>query len=503
MVYKLVIIDDNLTTVKSLSQCFDWKELGIELVGTANDGMQGKDLILRTHPDIIITDINMPDIDGLSMIEQVYDELSSSKIIVITGYDEFQYASRAIKLSVFDFILKPIDDNELRKSLTRVIESLDKDRRAEVRIELMRDYMRRAQLVSLLTESPGNDTYVGTRVQQYGIEFSSYFIIAAHSKNGISQPLLRHIDTEHMPEGLNVITLIIDDDLVALCMYGTDENNWRKSAERISTRMLYHEPEFTIAISNLHHSYHHIRDAYQEAKWMLVESRLLDADGYIRFYGESKENKSSRIIELEQKCRELVYDIDQSEILYHEVYNKMMEITKGDIIALRIMLLYYCTMIVQEWFPKDVWAEIMDKAVYGIVRINTSDEACDYLSCFFTEIDKTGNRSNNFTPLVRKVLYCINMHAIEGLRLEDLAKKLYVSPNYLSATIKKETGIKYQQHILNAKIKVAKQMLDDTRMRIEEIAHAVGYENYVSFYNTFKRMEGKTPTEYRLRRTVE
>jgi YesN/AraC family two-component response regulator len=95
------------------------------------------------------------------------------------------------------------------------------------------------------------------------------------------------------------------------------------------------------------------------------------------------------------------------------------------------------------------------------------------------------------------------MHAIEGLRLEDLAKKLYVSPNYLSATIKKETGVKYQQHILNAKIKVAKQMLDDTRMRIEEIAHAVGYENYVSFYNTFKRMEGKTPTEYRLRRTVE
>ena len=196
MAYKLVIIDDNLTTVQSLSQCFDWEDLGIELAGTANDGMQGKELILRTHPDIIITDINMPDIDGLSMIEQVYENLSSSKIIVITGYDEFQYASRAIKLSVFDFILKPIDDNELHKSLTRVIESLEKDKLSGFHYELMRDYMRRAQLVSLLTESDDHDSCVGTLVQQYGIEFSSYFIIAAYSKNGISQPLLRHIDSE-------------------------------------------------------------------------------------------------------------------------------------------------------------------------------------------------------------------------------------------------------------------------------------------------------------------
>ena len=168
-----------------------------------------------------------------------------------------------------------------------------------------------------------------------------------------------------------MITLIIDDALVALCMYDTDNENWKKSAERISTRMLYHEPEFTIAISNLHHSYHHIRDAYQEAKWMLIESRLLEADGYIRFFSEAKENKSSRIIQLEKKCVELIYDIDQAEILYHEVYNKMNDIANSDIVSLRIMLLYYCTMIVHEWFPKEKWAEIMDKTVYGIVKIST------------------------------------------------------------------------------------------------------------------------------------
>ena len=82
MAYRLVIIDDNPIAVQSLSQCFDWEQLGIEIAGTALDGIQGKELILRTHPDIVITDINMPDIDGLSMIEQVYEHLTTSKIIV-------------------------------------------------------------------------------------------------------------------------------------------------------------------------------------------------------------------------------------------------------------------------------------------------------------------------------------------------------------------------------------------------------------------------------------
>jgi len=501
MAYRLVIIDDNPTTVQSLSQCFDWDELGIELAGTAFDGIEGIELIRRVHPDLLITDINMPDIDGLSMIEKVYEELSTSKIIVITGYDTFQYASRAIKLSVFDFILKPIDDAELQSSICRAIECLEKERQVNIQYSLTREYMRRAQLLSLLTASDRNDSYVSTLVHKYGIEFSSFFIIAAYSKNGISQPLLRQLDGETIPEGLSVITLIIDDAVIALCMYGVDDENWKKAAERISTRMLYHESEFTVAISKLHHSYQHIRDAYQEAKWMLAESKILSAYGYIRFYGEPKQHKSARIIDLEKKCADLFHASKKTELVPQEVYLKLAAIANRDMISLRIILLYYCTQLIHEWLPKDKWSVIMDNVVYDVLDINTFDDAQTFLVRFFGEVEKACVETSGVSSMVHKVLYYITMYAVEGLRLEDVAEKLYVSPNYLSSLIKKETGITYRQHFLQAKISVAKQMLDDTRMRIEEIAHAVGYENYVSFYNTFKRMEGKTPTEYRLRRT--
>ena len=106
MAIKVIIVDDNRSTVRSLALGVEWEELGLAVAGTAYDGEEGAELIRRVKPDIIITDISMPCMDGLTMVETALDAVPDSKVIVITGYDKFQYASRAIKLSVFDYILK-------------------------------------------------------------------------------------------------------------------------------------------------------------------------------------------------------------------------------------------------------------------------------------------------------------------------------------------------------------------------------------------------------------
>jgi CheY-like chemotaxis protein len=102
MAYKAVLIDDNKNTVLSLEYSLEWENLGIELAGTAYDGRSGKELIEKTDPDIIISDINMPYLDGFTMVEES-GKAEDRIIIVITGYDKFQYASRAIKLAVLIF----------------------------------------------------------------------------------------------------------------------------------------------------------------------------------------------------------------------------------------------------------------------------------------------------------------------------------------------------------------------------------------------------------------
>lgn len=123
MLLKVVIIEDNPITVRSLVETIKWETLGCEVAGTALDGEAGCQLILSTRPDIILTDIRMPKCDGLEMIETVRQSVPDCKVIIITGYDQFQYASRAIKLAIFDYLLKPIDSEELINCVRRAVDA--------------------------------------------------------------------------------------------------------------------------------------------------------------------------------------------------------------------------------------------------------------------------------------------------------------------------------------------------------------------------------------------
>ena len=142
------------------------------------------------------------------------------------------------------------------------------------------------------------------------------------------------------------------------------------------------------------------------------------------------------------------------------------------------------------------WTNSLDLSVCNLTKFNTEAGARRWLDGFFEEV-----RSINVpatTSLVYSVLEYVKTHVTDGLVLEDVAEKFYVSPNYLSALIRKETGQTYRQYVIDAKMAVAKQLLNDTRMRVEDIAYAIGYENYISFYNIFKKIEHVSPSEYRL-----
>lgn len=172
-----------------------------------------------------------------------------------------------------------------------------------------------------------------------------------------------------------------------------------------------------------------------------------------------------------------------------------MEKSGGKLRIARIMLMFFCTKAMQEKIHTSNWADSADITVYGITKLETLESARVWLDRFFEELHKINVPANS--ALVRNVLEYVREHVTEGLVLENVAAMFYVSPNHLSTLIRKETGTTYRQHVINAKIAVAKQMLCDTRMRVEDIAYAIGYENYISFYNVFRKMENMSPTEYR------
>jgi two-component system response regulator YesN len=125
---KAVVFDDEYIVCQGLSRMIDWQRFGVELVGTAGDGLAALQLFREQRPDIVLTDIRMPGMDGLQLIETVADEAKDTMFIVLSGFNEFEYVRRAIGLGVVDYLEKPITVQKIEEAMTKTLERIKKQR---------------------------------------------------------------------------------------------------------------------------------------------------------------------------------------------------------------------------------------------------------------------------------------------------------------------------------------------------------------------------------------
>lgn len=117
MIFQLLIVDDEATMRKGIANFMDWKAIGCEVAGTASDGLEAIKFLQHHHVDIVITDIKMPEADGLAVAKFVFENMPETKVILLTGYADFKYAQTAIQYNVSDFILKPTNKKDLFSSV--------------------------------------------------------------------------------------------------------------------------------------------------------------------------------------------------------------------------------------------------------------------------------------------------------------------------------------------------------------------------------------------------
>lgn len=129
--YKLIVVDDEQSIREGIADCYPWSELGFEIVGTFGDGKAAMDYIERFCVDAIISDIRMPKMDGLSLADRLHTEYPDLKVILLSGYAEFQYAREAIRFGVKDYILKPIQYENMIQTFTSLCEELNQERNAD------------------------------------------------------------------------------------------------------------------------------------------------------------------------------------------------------------------------------------------------------------------------------------------------------------------------------------------------------------------------------------
>lgn len=507
MALKVVIVEDNPATVRSLIKTIHWPSLDCEVVGTANNGESGLKLILAESPDVVLTDIRMPHRDGLDMIEETHKELPDCKVIIITGYDQFQYASRAIKLSVFDYILKPIDNQEIERTIQRAAAMSRRKKETDVVLEQAIMLKRRVQLFNLLTNDSQRGQGVRGMLANVGLDFSSYYImvIQFQDERVFSPATFNHVDTVLSRLGINAITLFLYDAIVILAFAENAQNNWRDEADRLAHAV---DTELVtavrIGISKLGSSQHAIRTAYHQARLALWEIALCKNPCVVSFYQDEEErHPNERIIEMNLKMDELLKKTDLDDESAVEAADMIIEQSGKQYSNLRAMVALYA-MSLRKKFPCP-FDETIHNAIFETWFVSNFQDVRNCLMKLHRAIRETIDErdSTQQSLLTRNALQFIRLHAVERLSLNEVAEKLFISANYLSALIRKETGITFHEHVLSAKMKIARTMLADPRILVNEVANAVGYSNYISFYNAFKRMENMTPTEYRNKKAIQ
>ena len=502
MSLKVVIVEDNPTTVLSLVKTIDWDVMKCEVAGTAGDGESGGVMIRQLKPDIVLTDIRMPVKSGLDMIADVREDVPDCRFVIITGYDEFQYASQAIKLGVFDYLLKPIDNEEVMRTVRRAAAVTRRQMENDVALEQAENLKMRAQLLTLLT----NDSQRGQGVHELlagaGLQFHTYYIMALQQteERYFSQAVLNRVEAVLARRRMRTVTLLLYDLAVIFVPRGDDGKGWHEEATELAYD-LFDElvNPVRIGVSGLGQSSHAIRQAYLQARRALWEAALRKGNRACVFYEDQGDGPvgQEHIADTQRQIDELIARAELTDGFAAEAARALAEQSGRQDSNLRAMMFLYTTGLRRRFgLSAD---EELDAVMSGIWFVSTEE---DVRLCL-KELNEAFLRRMDMPKqslLTRNALQYINLHAIEGIQLNDVADKLCVSANYLSALIRKETGVTFHEHMLEARMNVARSMLADPRILVEEVARAVGYGNYISFYNAFKRIEHMTPTEYRNRK---
>lgn len=527
---RVLIADDEKKIGLLVKNLVQWEELGLEFLGIVQDGLEAYEIIMKKAPDIVITDIRMPSLSGLEMIEKVTEAGLSVHFIVISGYRYFEYAQTALKYGVRDYLLKPIDEDELNKILAKVCEDEKKNRGLQKHVKaleanlqnskhiLHRELMERAfehQKVQNMdtVEKEREDLGIGL-FQAVGIKVDREILDSRNEEqeNLICSKLAEMVNDSLKPAVLDLVISIRKGMWILVLMNFTDES--RKMVRENLTNFFYKTKnyiggfenyEVTMGISPETRAFSQI-NMILEMAGEAVRCRIFEGSGIsISSYSENRNRsvKGQEIIEkysdemekyiqifqcdkLSRLIRDMFYEADQNQIMACEYYQMIQSL--GILYCQKISNLFHQNM--EEFLL--LWKENIESlnTVSAMKRyvIEKIKKHLSALEKHQTELERK--------PILDTIEYVKNNYG-QKILLEEMAEKIGFNPNYFSEVFKKETGKNFSTYLLEVRMDAAKDFLRNNSETIYKIASKVGYKDSKYFSQQFTKVVGIKPTEYR------
>ena len=201
--YKVLLVDDEVEVIDIMEQKIHWNDLGFKVVGSATNGVKALELVEKLQPDVVLTDIKMPYMNGLQLARRLNEDYPNIYIMLCTGFDEFEYAKEAVHLEIKEYMLKPINSTELSASLEDLKETLDREREEKLNVKKLNNYFQEALpklqsnfLISLIEGRVGEEDY-DRFLQAYQLDMKGPHFCC----------VIFHTSANHVPDGMDPLLL--------------------------------------------------------------------------------------------------------------------------------------------------------------------------------------------------------------------------------------------------------------------------------------------------------
>lgn len=528
--YKVVLVEDEVFVRTSIKNMIPWEDINLSFCGEAQDGESALLLIQQVCPNILITDIKMPFMDGLQLSRTVKKNLPDIKIIILSGHDEFDFAQEALRIGVTEYILKPVRPEKLTEVLRKVAQQIDAELKEKEGIDALRKELgdnkifARERYLNELSAGIMSLPEALDKAAGIGIDIIAGFYLVVNVEFGIQ----KEINGDHCKAGLGKIDVLVSNitrkypDILSFrrsvhervfILKDNEKGRLREKTDSLANYIKqlfaeYSDETSTIYLGSIRERIKGISESMNDADAAKDYTYVFKCDRVVDFEKiSSGRNGNIEILKFDRSLLTEFLNFGDRNGIGEFLYRLLGFLAKPEMDSyLFIYYTYLDIVITTAKFisslggrAEAILTELADLEKSAI-RIHTFNE-------FKTRVGeildnaleyRDSKKNNKVNEIIAKTVKFIEENYSDpDISLITAANHVCVSPNYLSTIFSQSVGDTFSEYMTNIRIEQAKKLLKTTNMRTSEIAYAVGYSNPHYFSYIFKKVTGCTTKEFR------
>lgn len=536
IMYKVILVDDEILVREAIGENVDWESLGYTLVQDCQNGKEAMEYLEENEVDLVLTDINMPYVDGLKLSEYIHENHPEIVVVIFSGYSEFEYAKKAIQYNVAEYLLKPVTPRELLEVLQSIKTRLDaSSSRIKKMQKLQEVYTNYTKNESVLISNELSGLVQGTQeasicirnLKQHGIELSGAFFRVAvmdidHFMNGMKSSTYEKKESALMSFVVENISdeiirneqcgLAYRDKVGRVCIL-LYTNKPREFEKRIA-HILEHIREeifnsmklsLSIAVGKYVQEIEYLYESYESALLMQKYQFIKGENSYFD-YEKEKDNLDINIdmsaylkaISNALKGENINSYMELCDEIKDEIGSQYIEESKAMTYLHQIVLQIYDTVLELCGEELDAVKE-RESVISNVANAPDLERAmqyiCDYGNQVLQQLSSMRNTSGKRQALLA-MSYLNEHYGDKDLGLATICSYLNISTSHFSSVYKEVTGETFMESLTKIRMEKAKQLLAETSLKNYEIADRVGFSDPHYFNIAFKKMTGKTPKAF-------